>query len=60
MKDKTWTFRTLRIMLDWYETYRTILKMNPNQAMGKTLETYSDFYEVLTEENNDEEGRVNG
>lgn len=59
MKDKTWTFRTLRMMLDWYETYRIVLKLSPDQAMGRTLETYGDFYEVLTEEDSSAGGRVN-
>jgi len=49
MKSKKMVFATLEIMLAYYDNFRFILKMTEADAVKKTLETYSDFYEWLTE-----------
>jgi hypothetical protein len=47
MKSKKWFFGSLKEMLGYYESYRVVLKMSKEDAVNKTLETYSDFYEVM-------------
>jgi len=49
MKSKKVVLDTLKIILGFYDSYRIIYKMPKEEAIKKTLETYDDFYEWLTE-----------
>lgn len=40
-------YKTLKLFLDCYESYRKCLKLNPKKATDKTLNTYDDFYEKV-------------
>ncbi len=49
MKSKKVIFKTLKKILSFYDSYRISCKMSKEEAINKTLETYDDFYEWLTE-----------
>jgi len=49
MKSKSWTFKTLGLILNCYNAYREALKISHEEAVKKTLKTYDDFYEVIIE-----------
>jgi hypothetical protein len=39
--------RALKQMLNFYDSYRTVLKLSKSAAQRNVEETYSDFYEWL-------------
>lgn len=48
MKSKKWFFEALETMLGFYDNYKVILGLSKEDAIKRTLETYNDFYEMLS------------
>lgn len=49
MKSKKMVFEALTQILKYYDTYRVTLGWSKAKSISKILETYSDFYEWLKE-----------
>ncbi len=47
IRSKEGVFATLKQMIEFYNSYREVLKLNHEEAMKKALDAYFDFYEWL-------------